>query len=132
LTGFYDAGIGNYLEGDGAGNFKSVPVAKSGFFVDGDAKALARLTLPDGDQLLIATQNRGSIKVFRQRAKFSAGKTGKAVVGPLSNSAIVHLKNGKKRKHEFYYGSGYLTSSSRQPASGHSIVKMTVSKERAQ
>jgi hypothetical protein len=31
----------------------------------------------------------------------------------LSNFAVIELKNGKKRKHEFYFGSGYLSASSR-------------------
>ena len=64
FQGYYDAGIGNYLQGDGSGNFKSIPVAKSGFFVNGDAKGLSRLMLGNGKQLFLVTQNRDSLKVF--------------------------------------------------------------------
>ena len=64
LSGYYDAGIGNYLRGDGNGNFKSVPVTQSGFFVDGDAKAMAKLISNEGKELLLVTQNRDSLKVF--------------------------------------------------------------------
>jgi hypothetical protein len=126
LNGFYDAGIGNYLQGDGAGNFRSVTVNQSGFFVDGDAKSLAQLTFKNGDQLLIATQNRDSIKVFRKSGATLEVKETKFIVSPLSNSAIVELINGKKRKHEFYHGSGYLSSSSRQPERLKTVVKMTI------
>jgi len=126
LNGFYDAGIGNYLQGDGAGNFRSAGVNESGFFVDGDAKALATLTLTDGDQLFIATQNRDSLKVFRKSARMPIKIEDKVKVGPNINSAIIELTNGKKRKHEFYYGSGYLSSSSRHPESGKSIVNISV------
>ncbi len=126
LNGFYDAGIGNYLQGDGAGNFKSATVRESGFFVDGDAKALAKLTLSGGDQLFIATQNRDSIKVFRRLNGVPIKKETRFNITPYSNSAIVELTNGKKRKHEFYHGSGYLSSSSRQPESGKSVVNINV------
>ena len=67
LSGYYDAGIGNYLQGDGSGNFKSVPVKESGFFVNGDAKGLSRLMLGNGRHLFLATQNRDSLKVFHDR-----------------------------------------------------------------
>jgi hypothetical protein len=126
LNGFYDAGIGNYLQGDGAGNFKSATVKESGFFVDGDAKALARLTMSNGDQLFIATQNRDNLKLFRKFDGASVGKVSELAISPLSNSAVVELTNGKKRKLEFYHGSGYLSSSSRQPETGKSINKVTL------
>jgi hypothetical protein len=122
LSGFYDAGIGNYLQGDGAGNFTSVPVTTSGFFVDGDAKALARLTLVNGSSLFIATQNRDSLKVYMRTDRKPAGKV--TSVDALCNSALIELTNGKKRKHEFYYGSGYLSSSSRTPGANQSISRI--------
>lgn len=127
LSGFYDAGIGNYLQGDGAGNFTAVPVTTSGFFVDGDAKALARLTLGNGNALFIATQNRDSLKVFMRRTEKPA--TPAASVDALSNAVVIELANGKKRKHEFYYGSGYLSSSSRKPDANQSISGLTLLKE---
>ena len=129
LSGFYDAGIGNYLQGDGAGNFRSVTVNQSGFFVDADAKSLAQLTFKNGDQLFIATQNRDSIKVFRKFGVTPIVNEPKVIVGPLSNSAIIELTNGKKRKHEFYHGSGYLSSSSRQPEPLKSVVKIRIEEE---
>jgi hypothetical protein len=64
LSGHYDAGIGNYLAGDGRGNFHEVPVTKSGFFVDGDAKAIATLRLADGRLAYLVTQNRDRMRVF--------------------------------------------------------------------
>jgi hypothetical protein len=128
LNGLYDAGIGNYLKGDGAGNFQSSSVNESGFFVDGDAKALAQLTLGNGDQIFIATQNRDSIKIFRRSATTPVNTT-TVKISPTSNSATVELVNGKKRKHEFYHGSGYLSSSSLQPARGNSIVRIVVAED---
>jgi hypothetical protein len=129
LTGFYDAGIGNYLQGDGTGNFQPVCVTTSGFFVDGDSKALSLITLSNGNELFLVTQNRDSLKVFGKRDGSSTEGSPNVTVNFLTNSAIITLKNGKKRKHEFYYGSGYLSSSSRKLAKKNSIEKITLSKE---
>ena len=129
LNGFYDAGIGNYLQGDGGGNFKSATVNESGFFVDGDAKALALLTSINGDQLFIATQNRDSVRIFRRSNVTPVAKETNSNVSPYSNFATLELTNGKKRKHEFYHGSGYLSSSSRQPQRGKSVVNIIVGEE---
>jgi hypothetical protein len=126
LTGFYDAGIGVYLQGGGNGQFKSIPVTQSGFFVDGDAKALTNLTLGNGQQLILATQNRDSLKVFSKQDKLALSKEDLVPAKALSNTAIIELKNGKKRKHEFYYGSGYLSSSSRTIIIDKSIAAVTV------
>jgi hypothetical protein len=101
LTGRYDAGIGTYLQGDGKGNFKNVPVTKSNFFVKGNAKALAEITLKDGTSLLLTTQINDKLLAFKQTDRVSD-------------------KINPKRKEEFYIGSGYLSQSglahSRKPS----------------
>jgi hypothetical protein len=124
LSGFYDAGIGNYLRGDGMGNFKSISVTESGFFVNGDAKGLASLTLNDGNQLFLATQNRDSLKLFTKSSASLYTKEQLIQPASLANSCILELKNGKKRKHEFYHGSGYLSSSSRVLIQDKNIVSI--------
>jgi hypothetical protein len=43
VAGWYDAGRGLYLRGDGKGNFTAVPASKSGYRVTGDAKGMASL-----------------------------------------------------------------------------------------
>ncbi len=107
-TGRYDAFIGVYLRGDGNGNFVVVPVNKSGFFVDGDAKGLAALRLNNGQQVILAANNSGNLKAH------VTGKEGKYFRATRDDSyAIITLKNGKTYKHEFYYGSTYLSQSSR-------------------
>ncbi len=111
LSGYYDAGIGNFLRGDGNGNFKPVSVNQSGFFVDGDAKALARLISGDGKELFVITQNRDSLKVFTKCDQASAGSDSVVKLTPNDRYAIVTLASGKKRKQEAYLGTGYLSSS---------------------
>jgi enediyne biosynthesis protein E4 len=93
LSGRYDAGIGNYLEGDGKGNFKNVSVTKSNFFVKGDARALAEVNLKDGRSLYLVSQINNKLLVFNQIANQPS-------------------KNFPKRKEENYYGGGYLSQSS--------------------
>jgi enediyne biosynthesis protein E4 len=124
LSGYYDAGIGNYLQGDGNGNFKAVPVTQSGFFVDGDAKAIAKLVSKEGRELFLVTQNRDSLKVFMM-----PGSEGGSVVGlkPDDDYVIVELANGKKRKEELYMGSGYLSSSGRSLVKNKSVLKVATS-----
>jgi hypothetical protein len=128
LTGYYDAGIGNYLQGDGNGNFKAVPVVQSGFFVDGDAKAIAKLSGKDGRELLLVTQNRDSLKVFMKTNEISKGTESVVRLKPTEDYAIVELANGKKRKEELYRGNGYLSSSSSVILKNKNVSKVTTFK----
>ena len=127
LSGYYDAGIGNFLRGDGKGNFKAVPVTQSGFFVDGDAKAMAKLISKEGKELLLVTQNRDSLKVFTKPGKITIAAESVVRLKPHDEYAIVELANGKKRKEEMYRGSGYLSSSSRAIIKNKYISKVTTS-----
>ena len=94
LTGRYDAGIGNYLQGDGKGNFKNVSVRKSNFFVKGDARAIAQLHLKNGNSLYLVSQINNKLLSFVQQDE--------------KNSITKKIK----RKQEKYIGSGYLSQSS--------------------
>lgn len=64
LSGRYDASFGNILMGNGNGGFASISLAKSGFVVKGDAKAMATISLKNGDELLLIARNRDSLKVL--------------------------------------------------------------------
>ena len=66
-AGRYDAMNGIVLLGDGMGNFKAETILQSGLFINGDGKALVSLQGPGNNYLLAATQNRGSLKLFRMR-----------------------------------------------------------------
>jgi hypothetical protein len=126
LSGYYDAGIGNYLRGDGNGNFQAIPVTQSGFFVDGDAKAIAKLISNTGKELLLVTQNRDSLKVFMKPGTIAGGAESVVRLKPRDEYVIVELANGKKRKEELYRGNGYLSSSSRAVIKNRNISKVTV------
>jgi enediyne biosynthesis protein E4 len=110
LTGYYDAGTGALLLGDGNGNFTTVEPSRSGFFVNGDAKALAELKLKSNRRLLLVAQNQDTLKAFCLRSH--APQANVSVTGTDLYAEIL-LVNGKKRRQEIYSGSGYLSSSTR-------------------
>ncbi len=109
-TGRLDAFVGAYLKGDGTGRFSVQDGTESGFFVDGDAKATARVATGDGSSLVLATQNDDSLQAFRPRPVDSMRTV---QLRPLDQSAVLHFADGKTRRTEFYYGSSYLSQSSR-------------------
>ena len=121
-TGRYDAGNGLLLHGDGRGNFTAISTQHSGFFVDGDAKGLAELTLSGGDRLLLAGRNNDVLKAFVQR---SVPET-TIPVGPLDAFALITRADERTSRHEFYYGSTYLSQSSRTLYVPTDAVKITV------
>jgi hypothetical protein len=107
-NGRYDAFNGLMLLGNGKGGFESGTILESGLYVPGDAKSLVKLRDAKGNYLLAASQNRGLLKVFRAKQSMSP-----IALRPGDKYAIIHLKNGLKRKEEFYYGTSFLSQSAR-------------------
>lgn len=64
VTGRYDAASGVTLLGNGRGGFRAMPNRASGFWVDGDARAIGNLTRPGKSPLLVVTQNADELKFF--------------------------------------------------------------------
>jgi hypothetical protein len=120
--GQYDASIGLFLAGNRKGDFTPVPARESGFFADGDAKAMAELTMKDGTSLILVARNSDSLKVI------------KPLFGPAKNirlknddvSAELIYKSGEKEYREFYYGSGYLSQSSRICKIPEEVVSVSI------
>ena len=110
MLGWYDASIGTFLKGDGAGNFTSVNVNTLGFYAGKDAKALAQLQQADGRPLLLVTNNADSLQTFTLKTP----ETQQAIrLQPEDAYALITLEDGQQSKHEFYYGDTYLSQSSR-------------------
>ena len=122
-TGWDDASIGAVLLGNGQGQFRYVSGAASGFYVDGDAKAVAELVLDDTHSLVLVTQNDDSLKVFAQSR---CGRTHNVRVGALDAYALLMLPDGTTRRTELYYGSGYLSQSSRFLQVPEEVTTVTV------
>ncbi len=110
FSGRYDAFGGAILSGDGKGGFTVMNPLKSGFVVRGDAKALAKLKSVSGSELMIATQNLDSLRIFENRRR-SERKFFKP--SGLETWARFEHRDGTKEKVEFYHGSGYLSQSTR-------------------
>jgi len=112
LVGRLDALNGLILLGDGKGHFALMPSIRSGFIVDGDAKALAKLYGARDQEIFIATQNRDSLRVF---AKENQSDTYKVVtINSTEYKGAYVFEDGHIVSAEFYYGSGYLSQSSRK------------------
>lgn len=108
-TGQADAFVGAYLRGDGTGHFTVVNGTESGFFVDGDAKALVEVGNDADSSLLVTSQNDGPLKAFR-----SPPLSDRSVpLEPTDQRARLTFEDGSTRKQELYYGSTYLSQSSR-------------------
>lgn len=108
ISGRDDASIGLYLRGDGKGNFSPVGVNESGFLADNDSKGMVTLIMPDGHELIVVGNNSNRVRAYQTRA------TGKYYTATHDDAyALVTLSEGKVFKHEFYYGSTYLSQSSR-------------------
>lgn len=121
LTGRYDASLGNCLLGDGQGNFRDLDHARSGFLVKGDAKAVVWVPLGTEISLFLVTQNQDSLKAFARKYK---GRV--FTPAPDDVAADLYLTNGVTRRHEFYYGSGYLSQPSRSIVIPGEVDKIVV------
>ncbi len=107
-VGRYDALNGLLLKGNGKGAFKAQSILQSGIYIPGNGKALVKLKSSDGKYLVAASENRGPLKIFEL-------KKNNHIVPLQANdaSATILFKNGSSRKQEFYYGSSFLSQSSR-------------------
>jgi hypothetical protein len=108
--GRMDAFTGLYLRGDGHGSFTPVRGASSGFFVDNDSRALLQLYSKNKEAVIVSVANADSLRAFSQPIP-KGTKLRKLAATDVSGTLTT--PDGKKRKLEFYYGSGYLSQSSR-------------------
>jgi hypothetical protein len=120
--GRYDALNGLVLKGDGTGGFTSLSILQSGLYINGNGKGLAKLRSADGNYLLVSTQNRGPLQVFRSK---QSAKLVPALPG--DTYAIIELADGKKQKTECYYGVSFLSQSSRFFSIPANAVSCTIS-----
>jgi hypothetical protein len=106
--GRYDALNGLMLKGDGKGGFTPLSIWQSGIYIPGNGKSLVQLRNSQKECLLAATENSGPLRVFKLNKKITC-----LPVQSNDEYAIIELKNGKKRRVEFYYGMSYLSQPSR-------------------
>ncbi|HEX8040786.1 MAG TPA: VCBS repeat-containing protein, partial [Chryseosolibacter sp.] len=121
VSGRCDAFIGQVMLGDGQGGFRSLPVTRSGFFVDGDAKSIAEIRVGN-ERLTLVGQNDDSLKVFQRKDPRSR----QLYLQPDRDEcvAVLAFGDGKRRKVEVGYGSTYLSQSSRSIAVNEGMRKI--------
>jgi enediyne biosynthesis protein E4 len=107
--GRYTASTGAVLLGNGRGEFRHLNGARSGFLVDGDAKAIAEVLVGEERSLVIVTQNDDSVRIFSPAVE----PAHVVRVQPEDAFALLTFADGKRRRDEFYHGSAYLSQSSR-------------------
>jgi enediyne biosynthesis protein E4 len=108
--GWYTASNGGVLLGDGNGGFEFLDGVRSGFYVGGDAKALAEVMVGGDRSLFLVTQNRDSVKTF---ALTRASHNTRVRLEPDDAFALLTFRDGRQQRREFHYGSSYLSQSSR-------------------
>ncbi|MFL5748603.1 MAG: VCBS repeat-containing protein [Niastella sp.] len=106
--GRYDALNGLLLKGDGNGRFIPLTIQQSGIYIPGNGKALVKLAGSKGNYLVAASQYRDAMRIFELKTTPRLVK-----INPDDRMAILHYKNGKVCKEEFYYGSSFLSQSAR-------------------
>ena len=114
LQGRADAFDGLVLKNMGKNNFRVIEMEESGFYVPNDARALTKIVLPNQNrELILATQNKGILKVFSPKQITNPDKSGTTMKYLVPNKSEVKakivLKNGQVQMKEFYYGNGYLS-----------------------
>jgi enediyne biosynthesis protein E4 len=120
-VGQYDAQKGLTLLGDGRGNFKPTTLKQSGFIVDTDAKALARIETNNNKSLYLVSQIYKPMGVYAAKSNDGLKRINPT---PKEISAIIELENGRKRKMEFNSTNGYLSQSSSTFALNNKIKKI--------
>lgn len=120
-VGRYDALNGLLLKGNGKGGFRATSILESGVYIPGNGKALISLSNNSGKYLVAASQNRGPLKLFELK------RTIKTIsLQPNDADAVVTYRNGVSRKLEFYYGSSFLSQSSRFIAVDNNISSIII------
>ncbi|QDK77114.1 RNA-binding protein [Spirosoma sp. KCTC 42546] len=108
VAGRMDAFNGLVLKGDGKGGFSALTIDQTGFYVPGNAKALASLPNAQGRCRLAVTENRGPLRVFsvEQPQTFTPVDARTTVVS-------IRLKNGRTRREEIPFGTSFYGQSAR-------------------
>ncbi|QJW91007.1 VCBS repeat-containing protein [Spirosoma taeanense] len=106
-SGWYDAGRGCLLLGDGQGHFRAVSPDVAGIHADQDAKALAAISI--GEELwYLVSNNNGPVQLLKPKTPVKPQPA-----RPQERYRLVKHRDGRTQRVEFYWGSGYLSQSSK-------------------
>lgn len=119
-NGRYDAMTGIILKNNGKG-FDIINSSESNFYVPFNAKALVKVSAANGQSLLFASQNRGSLLAFKPKTI-----TKNLAIESNDLYALVTTKNGKTRKEEFYFGQSFYSAGSRSVSVSDQVIKTII------
>jgi enediyne biosynthesis protein E4 len=120
-VGRYDSFYGLLLKGNGKGGFVSQTITKSGYCINGDAKALVRVLGNKGKVRTITSQNKGELRFFDYKYSLKT-----IALKPTEIVAILTLKNGKVRREEIGFGSSFLSQSGHHLVVGSDVQKAEI------
>lgn len=109
----YDAGSGLVLQGDGKGNFTPLTPTQSGLFANDDARGITALQQSGTNSLaMIVVNNNAPSQIFERQFSSTDGKLmGFEDIAKYTH-LILKLEDGRQRRYECSYGSGYLSQCS--------------------
>ena len=96
-------------------------ILQSGWFVPGNGKALIKLRASSGKCLVVASQNKGPLKVFELKRNIKS-----IPLQPFDVSTVVRYRNGITQQREVGYGSSFLSQSARFLNIDSNIVSVQV------
>jgi hypothetical protein len=100
-------------------SFRSLSMKESGLFVPGNGRSLVRLRGIDG-QVLIAAENQGATRAYKVAA--AGGRWHRPSAG--TTRLILTYRDGHQSVKECYYGSGFLSQSSRNVWLAETVVEV--------
>ncbi len=119
--GRLDAGNGSVLINQGNSEFTPMPTNQSGFYVPGDAKALVKSTSKN-NHALVSSENRSYLR------KHDINTRVRIIRPELDDAYLSYEIDGSVHVEEIYYGSSFLSQSSRRIAIPIDAIKVTLKK----
>ena len=108
LQGRADAFYGLALMNEEGKGFRSLTIDESNFFVPKDARGLTRISIKGKGDVIMATQNRDSLRMFMIE------KQGEIIrLNPNEHKVKILYDNGKEEIRELYWGSTFMSQQSR-------------------
>lgn len=121
-VGQYDAQSGLLLLGDGKGEFQSVSSTQSGFVADGDTRGIAKIMDVQQRPICVVLNNNA------ESISYTTETPSQELINlkPDDRFALIHTSDGQVRREEIYYGSSYLTQSTRKMSWAKNARKMEI------
>jgi hypothetical protein len=119
-SGQYDASLGLILKGNGQGGFTASSTVDAGLVAQDDARAIARVNGVTHPFYLISN-NDGTLQKYRHQKEQNW-----FLPGPYDASLQMRMTDGSQIRHEFYYGSSYLSQGSRAVAIPANVTEIKI------